>query len=215
MLYAPNSGKNRFRSERFKAFLTIVEKILAEKGRCRILDIGGTIEYWEAFGSDVPDNVEITIANLENPKVEQIGRYRLAQGDACNMAGFPDMSYDIVHSNSVIEHVGQWDKVVAMAKEVRRLAPRYFVQTPNYWFPIEPHYRFPFFQLLPEPTKSSLMLKKRRGFLPKAPDIGVATRQAQYATLLDRHQMEFLFPESEIRKEWAFGFVKSFIAIKA
>ncbi len=61
---------------------------------------------------------------------------------------FGDREFDIAFSNSVIEHVPP-ELQAAFAAEVSRVADRYFVQTPNRYFPIEPHYQLPLFQFLP------------------------------------------------------------------
>ena len=59
---------------------------------------------------------------------------------------FKDKSFDAVFSNSVIEHVGTFEDQKMMANEVIRVTNFYFIQTPNLYFPIEPHFLVPFFQ---------------------------------------------------------------------
>ena len=56
-------------------------------------------------------------------------RVSLIVGNACAME-LAENSYDFVHSNSVIEHVGRFADMTEFAKEVRRLTPAYYVQTP-------------------------------------------------------------------------------------
>ena len=57
--------------------------------------------------------------------------------------------FDLVYSNSVIEHVGGHRRRAEFADVARALADRYWVQTPSRRFPIEPHFLFPGFVLLP------------------------------------------------------------------
>lgn len=215
MLYAPpDSRENRFRVERFRLFKSIVAQILAEKGKCHILDLGGTPIYWEQFGADLDwDRVRVCTVNLtqsetSHPKITSI------VGDARDGGRFQDLSFDVVHSNSVIEHVGRWNDMALMAKEVRRLAPRYFVQTPYFWFPIEPHARFPFLHWMPELWRYRILLKRTCGFWKQRLDVGEATKAIQSALLLDRRQLQFLFPDARIITEKFLGLTKSLIAVR-
>jgi hypothetical protein len=133
-------------------------------------------------------------------------------GDACNLPSFADNSFDIAHSNSVIEHVGDWERVEAFAKETRRLAPVYHVQTPYYWFPVEPHFLIPIIHWLPEGFRAKIFL--HISFVPRglSPNMGAAMRRVESAYLLDRAQMAYLFPDAQIRFEWFGPFAKSLIA---
>jgi len=208
-----HSTGNRFRRARFAIFKSMINEVIAEKGCCRILDVGGTPKFWQTWGEILPKSVSITVSNLHGDFPANTGQLTFHTADACQMP-YDDNSFDLVHSNSVIEHVGAWSRQASMAREIQRVAPRYFVQTPNYWFPVEPHARTLFFHWLPEPMRASLLLKQDRGFLKKAPDIGRATELYQSAILLDIRQMKFLFPRAEVRREKFYGLTKSLIAIK-
>jgi len=59
---------NKLRKKRFKLFQTIFKNLLKED--VKILDVGGTVSYWENMGL-IKDNIEIVLLNLrklENPK---------------------------------------------------------------------------------------------------------------------------------------------------
>lgn len=210
-----NSQDNPYRARRIALFNTLVADAISRKGSCSILDVGGTREYWDAFGSVIDwQNVHVTLLNLVRTNEPDTPSISQTMGNACNMQHYADGSFDIVHSNSVIEHVGLWDNMAAMAREVRRIAPAYFVQTPSYWFPVEAHSRFPVLQLLPEPLKISLIMRRRLGYWSRATDVGEATSTAHSTILLHHRQMAFLFPDAEIVREKAYGLTKSYMAIK-
>lgn len=79
---------------------------------------------------------------------ERYPRIAYVQGDACALP-FPDASFDVVHSNAVIEHVGGHDRQEAFVREALRVGRRVFVTTPNRWFPIEVHTKLPLVHWLP------------------------------------------------------------------
>lgn len=156
--------------------------------------------------------IRVTMINLA---AETTGddRFTSMAGDARELP-FPDQSFDIVHSNSVIEHVGRWGDMKRMAQEVRRLAPRHFVQTPNYWFPVEPHFRTPVIHWLPEPLRMAIVRRRACGFYPRAETIDDGMRFLEDAILLTHAQMASLFPDSRIERERVGPFCKSLIAVR-
>ena len=101
-----------------------------------ILDIGGSTYIWSFL--DIKPRV--TCLNLEgnDPRPRREGNIELVSGDGRCLA-YPDQSFDIAFSNSVIEHVGTEYDMHKLANEIRRVGKRYYVQTPNFWFPIDPH----------------------------------------------------------------------------
>lgn len=208
-----SDGSRLFRRRRFAAFLQLVDAAILRHGQCRILDMGGEARYWEKLGDLIGDrDVQVTMVNPSRSESSD-PRFRYVAGDARNLACWPDMSFDVVHSNSVIEHVGMWGDMRAMAREVRRLAPAYFVQTPYFWFPLEPHSSTLFFHWLPEPVRLRLVMRKKRGHWSRAPDVQTGMDLVHSAVLLDRRMMGALFPDAEIQCERVAGLTKSLVAI--
>ena len=211
----PKSLAYNFRAKRFAEIRPLIDGVIAAKGSCRIADIGGTEYYWNIFGSYATDKpVEIDLINLHAAPVKG-ARFRSLAADATELGHIDDHAYDLVHSNSVIEHVGNWDAMTRMASHVRRLAPAYYVQTPNFWFPIEPHFRAPFFHWLPEQGRYRLLMQFNLGFGGKRRTVDEAMRGLQSAVLLEKRQMAALFPDAQLKSERVFGLTKSWMAIRA
>ena len=80
---------------------------------------------------------------------ERYPRIAYVQGDALALP-FADGSFEVVHSNAVIEHVGARDRQEAFVREALRVGRRVFLTTPNRWFPVEVHTRLPLVHWLPD-----------------------------------------------------------------
>jgi len=210
----PNWRVSRFRKRRFYNMRHLIDSVLAEKGSCRILDFGGTMSYWTIAADYISSNpITIDLLNL-NPEETADGPFRYIQGDARHVPEIGTDTYDIAHSNSVIEHVGTWDSMIGMASEIRRVAKRYFVQTPNFWFPFEPHFQLPIFHWLPEQVRTHILLSRDCGYEAKAVDYNSAVRRIENCRLLSCRQIEALFPDGEIVRERYLGLTKSLMAIR-
>ena len=219
---SPVSLGSRFRRKRIAPLLEMIVDVVQRKGRCSILDVGGTRKYWvivpEEFWHRYP--VSILIANMGASQGSRTAQRRDAAGpfsyacaDACDLP-YPDKSFDILHSNSVIEHVGGWDRQVAFSREADRVGAGYFVQTPNYWFPWEPHFGMPGFQFLPTPLQVALIMSRQRGWQQRTPTVDGAMRSLESCRLLDQRRFRALFPDAELVRERLLGLTKSLIAVR-
>jgi SAM-dependent methyltransferase len=70
------------------------------------------------------------------------------QADATERLPFEDDAFDLAYSSSVVEHVPR-ERRAAFARELKRVARGWYVQTPARSFPIEPHALLPFAHWLP------------------------------------------------------------------
>ena len=128
------------------------------------------------------------------------------------MSVIGDRAFDVVFSNSVIEHLGIFEDQQSMAAEIRRVGKRYYVQTPNRFFPIEPHFLVPFFQFLPIGLKARMLRRIDLGWYKKVPSLELARKTVQSIRLLSEKDLSKLFPEAHLYRERFCGLVKSFVA---
>ncbi len=213
----PNSIGFKLRTKRIKKFVSLIRDIHQKNDKVTILDIGGTRYYWNILPEETFEkyNVVIYLLNIPGANIpSDEERFKYIEGDGCNLFGYDDNSFDIVHSNSVIEHVGDWSRMVQFSNEVRRLAKNYYIQTPNYWFPIEPHSMTPFFHWLPKPMRVSLIMRFNIGNWKRRDSISAAMQVVESARLLDSKMFKELFYDAELSTEKMFLLTKSLVAIK-
>lgn len=178
----------------------------------RIIDVGGTRQFWENLFSLLPRRCEITLLNVDTQDCGAIEGISSVAGDAREMPEFPDGGFDLCFSNSVIEHVGTLHDQIRMGREVRRVARGYFVQTPNRYFPLEPHFLMPLWQFYPVPLRVALLRRFDLGWLKKITDPLEARAEIEQIRLLSAAELGRIFPDATIHRETIGPFVKSLIA---
>ncbi|TAG31650.1 MAG: class I SAM-dependent methyltransferase [Sphingobacteriia bacterium] len=202
-----DSLSHQLRSKRFLFFQHCIQQLPKP---IHILDIGGTMAFWQSMNFN-PLDIRITLLNLE-PSSSVSYPFECIQADATKLTQFGDQSVDIVFSNSVIEHLFTWENQQKMAQEVQRVGKNYFIQSPNYWFPIEPHWVFPCFQYLPFWVKCWMTQQFALGHIGAIKDAARAREQVAEIKLLSLKEIKQLFPHSAVYKEKFMGLNKSFIA---
>jgi len=175
-----------------------------------ILDVGGAENFWERMGFADRPGIAVTVLNIEAMPTRR-EHFQAVIGDATNMSIFRDKTFDVVFSNSVIEHVGDFEQQRRMAMEVRRVGHRYFLQTPNYYFPLEPHFLFPGFQWLPRDVRVALIRRFNLGWIKRIPEQAEAQRLIDSTRLLRRQELHALFPQASWYEEKIMGLTKSFV----
>jgi hypothetical protein len=136
------------------------------------------------------------------------------EGDARKLP-MKNGEYEVVYSNSVIEHVGDFEGQIAFAKEVRRVGKKLWIQTPAFSCPIEPHYLGLFVHWIP--------LRWRWPFIRWTTFIGLTgaageegLRSIMRTTrLLTYREFKTLFPDCEIWVERMLWIIpKSYVAYR-
>ena len=178
----------------------------------RILDVGGSPDTWRLL----PFTPQVTLLNIPM-SIEQRDRdFHWVAGDGCALP-FASGSFDIVFSNSVIEHVGDAARQRAFAQETMRVGRRYFVQTPNAGFPVEQHLFMPFLHWLPHALQRGIVARLTvwEWVARPRPDQRefYLRHYLEDVRLLRARGLRALFPGARLRKERVLGIAKSLIAI--
>jgi len=179
----------------------------------RVLDVGGTLDIWRL----APLRPRLVILNEPRAAEDSWTGVPVVFADGCALP-FGDASFDVVFSNSVIEHLGDAENQARFAAEVRRVGRAYWVQTPNRRYFLEPHLLTPFVHWLPRTWQARLV---RWGtvwewIVRPSPD-----RREYYlhhyltsVPLLAARDLHRLFPGAQILRERSLGWTKSLVAFR-
>lgn len=164
-----------------------------------VLDLGGTVHTWTSECPVQPKAV--TVVNTFPLQDPYLSWMTVFQDDATKYDWQAVSNYDFVYCNSVIEHVGGHSKRGDLGLTIERAAPRYWVQTPYRYFPIEPHWRFPGFQFLPTNVRVAISRK-----WPLTGYCGETKPQAVNSVLgvelLNLTEMKSYFPGAEVKLDF-------------
>ena len=206
----PKSLGAKFRAKRIQKFEKLFFRNFNPEKSITILDVGGTDYFWKE--SQIPNipGVRITLLNLHlekttHPHIDSI------IGDATDMRDFEDGKFDLIFSNSVIEHLYTLENQLKMAREIQRVGRKYFIQTPNKYFPVEAHYAIPLAQYLPKKFLYFLLTKTKVSRFQRW-EPHAAQQYLDEIRLLNKTEMAQLFPQSKLLKEKVMGMTKSLTA---
>ena len=176
----------------------VIQSLLSLRGGESVLDVGGTDRSWW-FAQWTGPLLRVNLRR--DPRSGRAG----VVGDGCALP-FGNGVFDVAFSNSVIEHLATFEAQARFAAELRRVGRRYFLQTPNKWFPIEPHYLFPLFQFLPAGVQRWLHAHFNLGHFR-------TTKPFVTIRLLTRRELARLFPEARLVPERIGPLVKSWYVV--
>lgn len=158
----------------------------------RVLDLGcGRIGL-----RAIEPQLDITGVDLQ-PRLDYPGPF--VQADAAERLPFSDREFDLVYCSSVVEHVPPARRE-AFAAELRRVGRGFYVQTPAFSFPIEPHALLPFAHWLP------VSLRKPYWRLG-------AAGEWEQISLLRRSELEALFAAPALPERFG-PLVKSWLCVR-
>lgn len=177
----------------------------------RVLDIGGTPDCWDL----IPVRPRLVLLNTPRAKDDLAGAACWVAGDGRALP-FRDRCFDLVFSNSVIEHVGDAASQQRFAEEVVRVGRAWWVQTPNRWFPVEQHLLTPLVHWLPKQWQRAIVPRCTvwAALMRFPPDRKRFYLEHYLADvkLLSAREMAALFPQARLIRERFCGVTKSLIA---
>jgi ubiquinone/menaquinone biosynthesis C-methylase UbiE len=163
-----------------------------------LLDVGVTSDqsyrasnYVEAW---YPYKNKITAVGLDDAGfLEQLyPGMTYVRADGRNLP-FRSGSFDVVHSSSVLEHVGSFEDQQKFIRELTRVARRaVFMTTPNRWFPVEFHTVLPLIHWLPKRWFRRLLNGTRYHFYSLEKNLN----------LLDRRELSCLCMQLGVSTVW-------------
>ncbi len=181
-----------------------------------VLDVGGRPFIWELLSREYnvkPRQLVLLNTPSENPLASSPD-YSVEIGDGCQLP-YADNSFDLVFSNSVIEHVGGAEEMARFAQGCDRVGKALYIQTPNRWFPLEAHFGAAFIHWLPRAWYRKISFISLRYCFAYNNPIEKRHFEQEFNTtrLLSLKQLREFFPGKKIVAERVLGLAKSFIVM--
>ncbi|EIM65119.1 hypothetical protein [Desulfobacter postgatei] len=201
-------------------FFSLIEKM---NRPINIIDLGGTATFWASWGLSETDHIHVTLINNHHVDKTNIGYDNSIPyiteiiKDVNELAVEDFQGYDLIFSNSMIEHLDSRQKQSNLAQTIEKSKRPYFIQVPNKYFIIDPHFPHPcvpFFALYPKNLQARLLTVYRFGSGSKSNSFEEAQRRLKFYNPLSLKELKKLFPSSEIIKKESHLFSISLIAIK-
>ena len=142
--------------------LRIFDKFIKVKKNYKILDIGASpiVSKCENMFLKKFRNHKnfFCLSNQDLSSIKKkFSKFSYFLGDARKMS-FRDNSFDIVHSNATIEHVGNDKFQIKFIRECLRVSRKVvFITTPYKYFPIDFHSKIPFLHFFPHRIYSFIL----------------------------------------------------------
>ncbi len=198
-----------FRPRRAQRLRAILPEI--DRSSLKILDAGGSAKWWtETF----PGQHDVTVVNIDSRDASQsvAGGIGFVTADGRHLP-FIDQAFDLVFSNSVVEHVGGKVEQERFISELKRCGKKVYVQTPNRSFPVEPHLIAPVLHWLPiEFQRHLIRWCSVWGWVvrPTSSEVDSFLRDTH---LLSRRDIDALIPGARHFDERFLGLVKSHVVV--
>ena len=197
--------------------LRLFNKIMKPTEETKVLDVGAQVNSNSdkelQFIDTYPWKGNISAVNISEEHISNIKKcypeIEAVVCDACKLP-WPDKYFDIVYSNAVIEHVGDFERQKKMAAETMRVGKRWFVTTPNRWFPFEFHMRLPFVTWLP--GNGYLRIGNVISYNHLKGKYTVGTKRNDLR-LMSAEELKKCFPNSEIIKQRITFMAETLIAV--
>lgn len=191
-------------------------------GPVRLIDLGGTVRFWENWGLKKRPLLDVTLANSHDVDISHsedpinLPNLRRERVNVLTLSASDLARYDVIFSNSMIEHLPNPDAQRQLARAIVDSGRPYFLQTPNKRSPVDPHFPsplVPFFAAYPRKVQARLLTWSPLGSPSAATSYAAAIRRLENYHPLSVGDIRRLFPQARVVVERPMGVPMSIIAM--
>jgi hypothetical protein len=196
-------------------------RFLPPRRPLRIIDLGGTVPFWRGWGITADDRLHVTLINNHHVDKTAAGYGQPGPNienclmDANDVTVGLLRSFDLVFSNSFIEHLGSRSEQATLASKICESGKPYFIQVPNKSSPLDPHFPSPFapfFAMYPRRMQAALLARFRLGSGTKSGSVEAAMERLRFYNPLGLSDVKAMFPGAKFALERPLGVPMSVLA---